>query len=702
MFINTLSKGQSFRKVLELPEITRNTYSISPVRSINIAGSNIPTLYGTNDIVKNGDMVYVGSQDSEAYEFDFSTKAVNSVAMCPMKIYRGYGATFYTPTQITGDRNNGFEEFIEQTVIDKLKTQDGTHIGGSASTSTSGKYAQIMVELDLTSLCNMKYAYNSTSMIADILSILTDVWAMGHGSNAGAEAYGVTYKWWNMSTKAWVASVTNTSSSIAKMTNSASTTTSPNYIDNNCKMFWLIHATYPSNGTITSYVGLDYTKTTISIKRGADVVIPQQIELPRCWAILVKGFSPSWDSAVNSKAVFYIGGTGTGNIRSYIQNGLLYFQRYDNANTYINGTSMNLTNLKYQCINLLYVITQDTLEIRFLKNNDVVNKKVVTKIGQDVTGLLDLYIGSYPNSSKQSDAFFESFTFFDLSKFSNGFSDAGAEALLRGQEYSEVNNYAKVPHMPAKNICDNGDFTQPIDVKWVLIATDDSIENNKLVKRATAARKTTTQIMDASPNMTYTVKVTKTGKNGFLNVSDVDSGTILVANVGMSSEGDFESSFTTLNTTTSIKVLLSSASIGLFTFSNISIKGSDGVELVQNGDFSTNFTWTLSPTSRIENGQLITTSYDTTSNATSNINIPVLPNNRYAVSGTINGDSGGRIGIIQYSGNALISSTIYIYDNNVHEFTTGANINKIRITLSKDSTAAGTFIYSNISLIRLD
>jgi hypothetical protein len=835
--MNGMNMFSSYIKEIIAPSITRSSKTISPLQNLNVASNNIPILYDIDDAAKHGDMIYIGGQDTETYEYDFSTKIAGSVATCPMKIYRCTMSTLQPPTNITSNYSTGFAEVTDQSRIDKFKYQDG-YVDTLMWENKSGSIFQILIELDLTPLCNLKYGGSNAALKADYISIITDIWAMGSGSNAGVQTYGADFYAFYPVDGQWYKWKSNTGSTIIDMAYTAGAGYKA-YIDSSNKMYFLLVSTYPSDGTISSSVSLGYAKITFVVKRSADTVNPNQIKLPRYWAMLVKGFSPNWNNAngiPSNIRIFDIGGKL--DLR-WISSSKFQLTKYGATTTTIQSPAQTFN--KNQVYNFLVGQNAQGMFIMLLKNNGTFEKVTNADI-QEVSGVYDLKIGSGQLDAYQANAFFESLTFFDLSKYPNGFSSTGAEALLRGQQYAEPNansyelivngdfsqgttgwyipstssivngklvftesdsilrqnfqtisvmpnsryilkagensggrvcciyysgfstgyigvsegifesgdiiidtpsncnsvnvvcdnyvnytnangtftfdnisfrqvQYAKVPYLPPKNLCYNGNFSLPTDIGWKLHAVD-SIEDGKLVKRATATGQVThTDFFNANQGDVFKLSLVSKGyksegiapRTCLALYSDI---TWLAEIAVPFLDGYNEKYITIPEGCTRVQVLLYSIGPGIFTFSNVSLKGPNGVELVRNGDFNIKPNWTLHSEAHIEDGALILNA--TSAYHTSYIKMPVLPNNRYQMSAILtqstSGTHEGFMSANEYYNNILLkTSTQVLYASDgiaTKTFITGANTNFV--TLNASSGVAGTFTFSDISLVRLD
>ncbi|MDP4147761.1 MAG: hypothetical protein Q8936_25390, partial [Bacillota bacterium] len=296
---------------------SRNSLTINPLEEYSITS---PTVVPINTLVKQGNYGFVGG-DTEYTSYDFGLKVASSSVECPMKIYYANSSTLLIP-------GGAWTEEVTQANLDKIKTQDGTSY--TINTTTSGNTIQAVIELDLTPLCNALFGGSNSALKSALKSIQVDCWASGYGSNGGVQTYGVNVNTFSFSLNTWLNSgngtqgsswQTSSSSSITKL--SINKASSPNdLVQSNNKINILVASQYASDGTIASSVSLDYINIGIQLNRTPDVINPINVNVPKYWAMLVKGLSPiysSLDTLSSHAGIFDLNnGTATNRFVLYI------------------------------------------------------------------------------------------------------------------------------------------------------------------------------------------------------------------------------------------------------------------------------------------------------------------------------------------------------------------------------------------------
>jgi hypothetical protein len=300
---------------------------------------------------------------------------------------------------------------------------------------TNAKAQAYMVETDLSALCNSLAGGSNSAFKALLKSITADVCAMGSGANANVLGYGIkTQPWYTGAGGSWSASVfsTNVTNTIAKM---SFNTASNIFIDANNKVYAIVYSQYNSDGTIPSQVSLDYIKLTVALTRQPDVVAPISVNLPKNWAMLVKGFSPSWDNT-NTSAKYIVELFKDSNNRYALikeTNNKLYLYKFvGGIATAIYPIAANFI-IKYQVQNILFLQTSSGLVVYALPNNGTMIKISNTdKLA--LSGVLNLNILVRSTHLQQADAFADTFKLIDLTAMGKptGFTDAEALAMLNG------------------------------------------------------------------------------------------------------------------------------------------------------------------------------------------------------------------------------------------------------------------------------
>ena len=390
--------------------LTRNAVAINPLTGYNVSTGNVMTQFLNDVQAKHGSYGYVGGDTTEL-TFDFGTKVAGSVVECPMKLYRSRMTALQTPANITGNIDTGFQEYdsSNQPVFDAIKTQDGNSYAPTAL--GTGYIMQFMIELDLTSVVNQLFG-GSTNALKSALKgtgLKVDIYAIGYGSNVGVITNGCTVKWWYSDGNAWFDRGSNTTSSIAKITD---TRGESGYISSSNKMYILVHSNYHSDGNISSNVSLDYAKITIGLNRTVDTVTPKPVYLPKYFAI--RGdFSPNFDNTNTlTKRIFSLY-TDINNRFSLAKNtnGSFSFVK-SKVGVGASITSSLNTFSKNQSYKYLVGQNASGMFMYLLKNNGTVEK--VTNADTNLLyGSIPLHLLNQ-NGADQSDMFAESFQLYDL------------------------------------------------------------------------------------------------------------------------------------------------------------------------------------------------------------------------------------------------------------------------------------------------
>jgi hypothetical protein len=689
-------------------EIIRPAAAINPLMTYNFTGAN-DGIFPNDATVLHGDYGYVGG-DTVEYTFDMGTKIANSVAECPVKIYRSVNPALLNPTNVN------WAEQTTQSELDKLKTQD-TNVYSGNSNALNGIY-QMMVEIDLTPLCNKFYGGSNTAMKAALKSIQADVWAMGSGANGGVKADGVKMSPWSAQFSIWGdagSSGSNSTNAIAKMTcNFSAVSAIPNFVNSQNKLYILIHSQYASDGnTIASSVSLDYLSIKVSLAKTADTVKPKQVNLGKYWAMVVKGFSPNWDGAtgVTNSRIIDIGGKW--DIR-WSPSFKFQLTKYGGTTVTIQSTPPAFN--KYQCFNILVGQNAGGMFIYVLKNNDVI-AKVTNTDTQEVKGIFPLIIGTNQSDTGQINAFTEAFHLIpDLQAIgkSNGFTEAEAISMLKG-----------VKHINEFNALVNGDFSQGI-TGWANSSGAISAFNKELTYTATtlhtAARieqmtdssivghkyylrgdilpkyKNSTQLYmggaisgsaPITPNMWNTVSacVTATATARFRFYHSTEASYVVGDEIKF--KNVFALDLTEIYgagnepTQAQMDALFTQASTNPLGIVNKNLFSLDKVQ--------------LHASARIEGNSIVLSATGTFQS--SSLEIPVLPNNRYEL--TLKCGTNHRVLIDGMYNNITVQPSLSAgYYNNAATIivTIGANTNKLKLTFNNGTATTGTFTFSDIEL----
>jgi hypothetical protein len=629
------------------------------------------------DASAQADYTFIGG-DTQTLTFDFGTKVANSVVECPMNIIRGeYTST--PPNPFIGTSVD------IQTDIDKIKSQDSAPYMTAGLVNGYTRY--LMVEIDLTPLCNARFGGSNAALKAALKQIAVDVWARGSGANASALTYGVVSKLW--STSVWgategVSQKTGTSSSVEKL--SFTVANDPSKITTSNKLYILIASQYASNGTIPSTVDLDFIQVRVDIARTPDVVTPVPVVLPNKWSIIGE-FSPNWGSTITATNkrifVFYKDANnwltfrwdGAGKFVSSISGDALA-DLATSVQTFSKGTTYKFL--------LSYDGTNRTLYI--LKNNGTVEKIIKNKgIAQ---GVYNLYPLSTNTVGYDADSFFR---FIKLLKNWVPKDDGVAELTLRGL-YPDANQELVV----------NGDFSQGSS-GWTMATNSVVTAGELVITVADATLKQNYQKINVLPNTKYKLTV---GKNtGRVSVTCYTKTDTYITNVSLLTNQTGEVLYTTPASCAWINIICDNfiggvATSGTFTFDNISFKFANenapsGFDMPNLVPLFSDARWKLSvETSPSVDGKILTLNATITYRK-SYVDISILPNNKYSVS-CIKGL--GYLAIDEYYNNTMLKQDAckLVANTDTSSWITGANTNKIRITLY--NTTTGTFTFSNLSL----
>lgn len=384
--------------------------------------------------VKN--IPFIGG-DTMEFSFDFGTKVAGSTAECPLNWYYGTSASAMTPStaKATGNVVDKWNTDTAQVSFDQLKVVDGSYT--PYGTITANNYAQFMVELDLTPLCSSLFGGSTSAMQTALKRFDIGCYAKGSGTNGnGAKVelwvasrsqypsqlgWGVDGKWSNV----------NTSNIIMNISLNDTTYTDNMPIDSNNKIHLLIYSLSSSNGTISSEIDVDYINIKLQFARVPDVINLLPITLPQTWSMLIKGFSPTWNTTdLPNGAIKFLLGIDQSEHSNYdvsYQGGKFVFDNWDGSTAEnLWSEPMNLT--KFQTVNLLIEQTDTLRRMRILKNQGSVLKYAMTSSrnfpGDKQMSMLMHVAGSY-----QADAFFNSLFFMPNRTFDD---DVEAETVLRG------------------------------------------------------------------------------------------------------------------------------------------------------------------------------------------------------------------------------------------------------------------------------
>lgn len=397
-------------------------------------------------VLKIKNIPFVGG-DTMTFEFDYGTKVANSMLECPMKIYSSYMSSIQTPSSKIDTALDGWREENIQSELDKIKTQDGV-TKNYGYVVTNGAISQIMIELDLTPLCNSLFSGSNSALKAAVKGLNVDVWAKGQGVSNGVLTNKCVVCFWEptggSSANQWISISpygrhdNNPTSNIANISSGSDLTSLMNsgdhivkdgglFINASNKIYFIITSNLPSDGTIASEVDMDYINIKLSLARTPDVTNPIPITLPDTWSMLIKGFSPAWDSTtVGKMAIQIYPADGSGACEIQYTGGKFNFIKWIGAAGYFCSRS-SLPFDKFNTFNFLIEQTATGKRMRVLQNNKTVEKY----IDMDTNKLSSSCYLCFNNrfNATYADAFFNSVIFLPNRNFDD---DTEAEAVLQG------------------------------------------------------------------------------------------------------------------------------------------------------------------------------------------------------------------------------------------------------------------------------
>lgn len=505
-------------------------------------------------VIKN--IPFVGG-NTQTFEFDFGTKVAGSVVECPMKIYASSAVSILTPSSPVSDNMSdisakwwtGFDK-DQANSIDKLKQQDGACPAMGAS---SGGIAQYMIELDLTSLCNSLFGGSTSAMQTALQNVISVFYAKGSGVHNGVIDYTVASATWSNTNSVWNPLSTNKVNAINPITYTESTSGS-NRINSTNKMYFLL-SVYASDGTTASELDLDYVNIKLQFARVPDVISLLPITLPNTWSILIKGFSPAWNTSdlPSGYTKYVLKLTNSSDNASYdlsYQNGKFVLGTW-NGSTPENlwGDSLSIT--KFKTINILIEQTNSGIRMRISPNSNTTLKYTLASsrnfAGNKVLSLLMHSTGQY-----QADAFINSIVFLPNRTFDD---DTEAESALRGTEIGFETD-------------------ELFDITKVTLH-DASIQNNTIVLNAKNQFDGSYINIPVLPNNQYELKVTmnSTG-NPYTEITAYYNNILLKTISDLMSSKTYDYLFTTPDKCNYIRLFFANASNDnyTYTFSNISLK----------------------------------------------------------------------------------------------------------------------------------
>jgi hypothetical protein len=464
-----------------------------------------------------------------------------------------------TPSVINTDYVKLTLTFKTDTVGYEFFTNNSVEV----SVTTVNKASALLVECDLTNIATAQYGGSNAALKAAFKSLSVDTWCKGSGVNASVLTNGVKMYWWSGS--AWLDWFNANSTANIDKIGGTVPGIAYNYLINSSNKFYIIvNSQYKSDGSIASEVNLDYLNIKIGLARIPDVVAPISVNLPKYWAMVVRGLSHSFDGTTSyEKYIFtlYKDATNYVILRRF-NSGILALGQVIN-NNYIGLITAKILE-KYKCNSIIVQQTTSSLVLWLLKNNDVV-EKVSVPITSPLYGLCQIYLNQ-SRAGNQADAFVNSFHLIDLERIgrSAGLTDAEATSILKGT----------LPNLLG--------LTNPelFDINKVTLHDNATRSGNTITLNATAAWQTSSIDIPVLPNNRYEAKADKIGNGAYVyalyyyNNILLDSTAQQIVQTS-SADGALVKTLNTPNNCNKIKMYVSNDKAGTFTFSNISLKRLD-------------------------------------------------------------------------------------------------------------------------------
>jgi hypothetical protein len=412
---------------------------------------------------------------------------------------------------------------------------------------TTSKASAYLVECDLTPIANALYGSSNSALKSALKAIQADVWASGYGANSNDLNNGIKVFVYGNGSFVELVTLLNSSAIISKKTWLNNTVTAPNYINISNKVYILITSANNSTVDVPSVVNLDYLNLKIDLTRVPDMISnPPTVNMTDTWSILVRGFSPAWDSS-NSKIKLIMNLYKDDNNRCTLQ--------FTNPTTLditkrINGAwlgSLSTTTLslnKFQISNILLNVDAINITLYILYNNNVMQKKQFSNTGF-INGTTKLYPLQEYDGIYQADAFLDSIIYMP----NQVWDDIQAEAILRGTK-------------------EGFEFPELFDINAVTLHANATKSNGTITLNATDAWQFSYEYINVLPNNQYQFKYSSTN-NGYMVIEEYYNNVLLKS---ISFNNLDTGSFITQSNTNRIKVRTSNGGAGVFTFSNISLK----------------------------------------------------------------------------------------------------------------------------------
>jgi hypothetical protein len=474
--------------------------------------------------------IFIGGT-TQNFFFDFGLKKANSTLECPLKIYEQDVGTLTSPVF------SGWNEITNQYELNMLKFNDGNSL--TKNTTTNGMSKALLIEIDLTNLCNALFGIGKNDLFEAALikanfNVITNDATM--------------YVWDDTAwTQCDLQNEFTASDLISKITS-----------DN--KIYIGLISNNVSDGTVASTVSLEYMSVKISLKRAKDVIMnPPTVNVPNKFTVIMKGVAPAWDASNDEvKGLFSLYKDAANSMELYTSAGK--FSLKSNANNYdmLNG----ITNEMFQNMNIMFEqMTNGNKRIRLLTNNGTLSKFVADTDSNILLGQNTLYPLYGKTEDKEGDCFIESLQFLPNTNFED---DAVAEAMLRGtasgyENPELVNNYN---FEGGKLGWDFDEDTEVINDWLVLDATDGELFKSSL------------QTVAVYPNNMYKIEI-QSGDEALTRIEFCYNDIEMSYSKGL--YGNTEKYFITPAWCNNIKIRLTNYKAGTFTWKSISLKRFDSV-----------------------------------------------------------------------------------------------------------------------------
>lgn len=530
-YIKNTTRGYIYKKITAIPDVNTITITSSITGQTNGDSIELYHLVGTQ-IAESTVIPSTIYTDYISLDVQFKAPSTDYYVLVPQNPRRdSVSGTNYDNVVLLQKTSpyNALEFFTNNSI--------------EIEVTTVNKASALMVECDLTQLCNIYFGGSNAALKAALKGITVDAWAQGSGSNGGVLTNGVFMKVlrdseWNTSCIA-----PNTTSSIAKMTMSGLNQYEYSVrINSSNKIYILIASQYPSDSIIPSQVALDYINIKVDIGRTPDIVSPINVNLPKYWAIVVKGWAPK---LMNNKNQVIL------DINNGLSDRFVIYKDTSNA-LQVNGSVSNFFDTDFKVCNFLIQCLVGTLKIWYLKNNSTVSY-VNTSCSQYGKPYKMMIGSNLMGNGDQADAFMENCTLLDLTNKPTGYTDTEALAILNGTAQGFEN-----PEL--------------FDINAVSLHPNASLKDGVITLSATGNFQTNITLIPVLPNNRYILNFN--GTNGaMINVWSKYNGTILYFN-GVATD---TITFTTQNNCNIIylEITNNTKGVGTFTFSNISLKRKD-------------------------------------------------------------------------------------------------------------------------------